>query len=344
MGCRITPLITPEKIGLAGIAGKTLAVDALNAVYQFLALVRTETGDFLRNSQGLITSHLVGLATRYSKLAAEHRCRFIFVFDGPPHPLKRRELERREKLREKAMEEYRRLLLAGDLRRAFSKAVVAVKVDRWIVESSRKLIELMGFPIIDAPFDAEAQAAYVVSKGDAWAVSSQDWDSLLYGAPRLVRYVTLTGFEWLPSKQTARKLEPELVELDKLLSVLGLTRRQLIEVAILSGTDYNEPVRGVGPIRAYKLIKLYGSLSRLPQDIRKRLPENYEEIVDLFLNPKVNYHYTIEFKEPKYSELYRFLVEENSFSHERAKVIVDRLRRAWELSTAPQSSLEKYLN
>lgn len=342
MGANLTPLMPREKIGLKGVAGKTLAVDALNAVYQFLALVRDRRGGPMRNERGLVTSHLIGLATRYSKLALENKCRFIFVFDGPPHPLKRREVERRREIREKALEEYKRLIEAGDYERAFSKAVAAASVDEWILESSRKLIQLMGFPVLDAPADAEAQAALIVSRGDAWAVSSQDWDSLLYGSLRLVRYITLTGFEWLPSKQVARKLEPELIELGRVLAALGISRRQLVEIAVLSGTDFNRGVRGIGPRRAYKLIKTYGSLDRLPSDMRKALPENYPEVVELFLNPPVREDYSIEFREPDEEGLYRFLVEENSFSRKRAELVAERLRRAWREARLSQRGIEEY--
>jgi flap endonuclease-1 len=267
MGSQLTPLIETEKIGLKGVYGKVLAVDALNAVYQFLALVRVGT-EPLRNRRGLVTSHLVGIATRYSKLALEYRCSFIFVFDGPPHPLKAREIERRRELRRKAREEYERLLAEGRLEEAFSKAVVAVSVDEWTIESAKRLVRLMGFPVVEAPADAEAQAALIVSRGEAWAVSSQDWDSLLYGAPRLVRYVTLTGFEWLPSKQQARRLEPELAELEKVLKALGITRRQLVEIAVLVGTDYNEGVEGVGPktcLQAHQDVRQLGQAPRRHQ-------------------------------------------------------------------------------
>jgi len=334
-------LIEIEKIGLKGICGKVLAVDALNAVYQFLALVRAGT-EPLKNRRGLVTSHLVGIATRYSKLALECQCGFVFVFDGPPHPLKAREIERRRELRRKAREEYERLLAEGKLDEAFSKAVVAVSVDEWTIESAKKLVQLMGFPVVEAPADAEAQAALIVSRGEAWAVSSQDWDSLLYGAPRLVRYVTLTGFEWLPSKQRARKLEPELAELEKVVRVLGITRRQLVEIAVLVGTDYNEGVEGVGPKTAYKLIKTYGSLDRLPASIRAKLPENYEEIVELFLNPLVKKDYALDFREPDREGLLSFLVDENDFSPSRAQTIVERLEAAWKLSRA-QARMEEFL-
>ncbi|MEM3138227.1 MAG: hypothetical protein QW760_06880, partial [Thermofilaceae archaeon] len=258
--------------------------------------------------------------------------------------LKRREIEKRREIKTKALEEYRRLKEAGDYEKAFSKAIMAVSVDEWILESSRKLIELMGFPIVDALADAEAQAAFIVSRGEAWAVSSQDWDSLLYGSPRLVRYVTLTGFEWLPSKQVARKLEPELIEMEKNFAILNVSRKQLVEIAILSGTDFNDGVKGIGPRKAYKLIKTYGSLDRLPSNIREALPENYREIVELFLNPPIREDYNLKFRGPDEEKLYRFLVDENNFSQKRAELVVGRLRRAWERVKPSQRGLEEYFS
>lgn len=329
MGSYLSPIIPRVTIGLRGVAGKTIAVDALNSIYQFLALVRGRNGEPLKRSDGRITSHLVGIAFRYSKLLVDYSCKFVFVFDGPPLPLKHDELEKRRKIREKAEKEFYELLRQGLFDKAFSKAVIAVKVDEWVVESSKKLISLMGWPIVEAPHDAEAQAAYLVSRGDAWAVATLDWDALLYGSPRMVRYLTITGAEWLPSKGQARKLEPELVELEDTLRRLGITRRQLVEIAVLVGTDYNQGVWGVGPKKALRLIKTYGSIDRLPESIRREIP-GYEEIINIFMNPPIRENYKLEFREPDYDGLERFLVEENDFSEERVRTLVERLRQAWE--------------
>lgn len=328
VGTHLTPIIPRLRIGLSGIRGKTLVVDALNAIYQFLALIRRPDGEPLENKERKVTSHLVGLASRFSKLAVDYHCDFIFVFDGPPLPLKQRELAKRRLLREKAEKEMRELLARGEYEKAFSKAVVAVKVDEWVIESSKKLVKLMGWPVVDAPADAEAQAAYMVSKGDAWAVATLDWDALLYGSPRLLRYLTLTGTEWLPSKGVARRLEPELVELEGVLQRLGVSRRQLVEIAILVGTDYNEGLKGVGPKKALQLIKRYGSIDQLPRSIREKLV-GYEEVREIFLNPPVKESYSLEFQEPAYDELERFLVDENSFSESRVRTLIERLRIVW---------------
>ncbi|MGC8988106.1 MAG: flap endonuclease-1, partial [Infirmifilum sp.] len=134
--------------------------------------------------------------------------------------------------------------------------------------------------------------------------------------------------EWLPSKQRARRLEPELVEMSVVLEKLGISRRQLVEVAILVGTDYNEGVRGVGPKKALKLIRTYGSIERLPESIKKSIPD-YEDVLNIFMKPVVYETYRLEFREPDYEGLEHFLVDENEFSEERVKTLLERLRRAW---------------
>lgn len=330
MGVQLTPIIRPiHRVGLKGVRGKTLAVDALNAIYQFLALIRLPGGEPFRDARGRVTSHLIGLSTRYTRLMQEYDCRFIFVFDGPPHPLKARELERRRRQRERSLAEWREALREGDLAKAFSKAVTTARVDDYIISSSKRLLELMGVPFIDAPHDAEAQAAYLVERGDAWAANTLDWDYLLYGGARMVRYITLTGFEWLPSRGVARRLSPELVVLEEVLRSLGVTRRQLVEIAILVGTDYNEGVRGIGPRRALKLIKAYGSIERLPRHIREELPDNWRAVEEVFMNPPVRRDYKIVFRDPDLEGLYSFLVEEHSFSPRRARLVVERLEKVY---------------
>lgn len=328
VGVQLTPIIEPiKRLGLEGIRGRVFAVDALNVIYQFLALIRLHSGMPLTDKEGRVTSHLVGLSTRFTRLMYEYGCDFIFVFDGPPHPLKMREIERRRRIRETARARWQEALEKGDYREAFSKAVSATSVDDEVIASARRLLELMGLPVIDAPHDAEAQAAYIVSRGEAWAVNTIDWDALLYGAPRMVRYITLTGSEWLPSRGVARRLEPELIVLEEVLRRLGITREQLVEVAILVGTDYNQGVPGIGPRRALKLIKRYGSIENLPPSIRGKVGDEWVEVKEIFLNPPVHTEYRITFSEPRYDELYEFLVIEHDFSPKRVSMIIERLRR-----------------
>ena len=253
--------------------------------------------------------------------------------------MKIRELKKRQEARKKAYEEWRKLLAEGRYREAFSKAVVSGRLTTDMVNDAKVLLDLLGVPWVQAPSEGEAQAAYMAIKGDVWATASQDYDSLLYGTPRLVRYVTLTGFEYLPSKRMVKKLVPELIELEVLLEHLSLTREQLIDVAILVGTDYNEGVKGIGPKKALKLIKKYKKIENLPYKILSEVCSNYDEIRKIFLNPEVTDDYTIRLRKPDIDGLIEFLCDERGFSKRRVKVAIDRLNKATSMYRGKQLTL-----
>jgi flap endonuclease-1 len=166
----------------------------------------------------------------------------------------------------------------------------------------------------------------MASKGDVWAANSRDYDSVLFGAPRLVRYVTISGQEFLPSKGTSRPLIPELIELKQLLASLGISRQQLIDLAILVGTDFNEGIKGVGPKTALKLVKAHGSLEGLPEQYRKQLPNIFEELRATFLTPHVTEDYEVKFKGLNEEGLRKFLCEERGFSADRVDLAIKRMR------------------
>jgi len=303
-------------------------VDAHNVLHQFLALIRTPLGHPLIDPEGRVTSHLVGLAFRSTRLIADYGIWPIYIFDGRPPRLKQVEIEKRRGVRLRAEREYLEALARGDYATAFSKAVMTGRLTAEMIEDAKRLLVLLGIPWIQAPSEGEAQAAYMTARGDAWAVNSRDYDSLLFGAPRLVRYVTIQGEEYLPSKGIARRLEPEFIELGELLSRLGLRREQLIDVAILIGTDFNEGVRGIGPKKAVRLIREHGSLEGLPEELQAQLPENYEEIKELYLHPEVLEDYEVRWSPPEEEGLRRFLCDERGFSPRRVETLIARMRRA----------------
>jgi len=251
----------------------------------------------------------------------------VFVFDGEPPKLKEREILKRRKIREKATQEWEKALKAGDYATAFSKAVMMGRLTRQMVNDAQQLLELLGVPFVQAPSEAEAQTAYMAMKGDVWAASSRDYDSLLFGAPRLVRYLTISGREFLPSKGTSRPLKPELIHLKRLLARHKLAREQLIDLAILIGTDFNEGVREIGPKTALKLLKKHGKIENLPIEVKLRVPQHYEDVRKIFLEPEVTPNYTLKYKEPRVEELYHFLCDQRDFSKERVETVVQRMER-----------------
>jgi flap endonuclease-1 len=234
---------------------------------------------------------------------------------------------RRRELREKATREWQTALKAGDYATAFSKAVMSSHLTRPMIEDSMRLLQLLGIPFIQAPSEAEAQAAYMALKGEVWAASSKDYDSLLFNAPKLLRYLTISGREFLPSKITSRPLKPELIELNKFLSHWGITREQLIDIAILIGTDFNAGVKGIGPNKALGLIRNYVTIEKLPSEIKSVLEaQNYLEVRRFFLEPKLTDDYTLKYGPLQEDELYRFLCDQRDFSRERVETAVERMK------------------
>jgi flap endonuclease-1 len=328
LGVNLTPIVLKETTSLEALRGRNMAVDAFNVLHQFLALIRTREGRPLTDSQGRVTSHLVGLAFRATRLIADYKIGLVFVFDGRPPRLKREEVEKRRALKAKAETEYAEAIAAGDLATAFSKAVQTGRLDADMVGDSKRLLDLLGVPWVQAPGEGEAQAARMAERGDVWSASSRDYDSLLFGAPRLVRYLTIQGQEWLPSKGRARRLEPEVIELEAFLHHHGINREQLIDLAILVGTDFNQGVKGIGPKTALKLVKEHGRLEEMPGEVRERLPNSYTEIRNIYLDPDVTDEYRLESGSLKEEEVISFLCDERDFSRERVEVVVSRMKQS----------------
>ena len=332
MGVNIRALVPDEAVKvveLKDLAGKVIAFDAYNALYQFLAIIRGPDGRPLMDSRGRVTSHLSGLFYRTVNLI-ELGIKPVFVFDGEPPALKEMELKRRMKLREEALIKYEQALKEGRLEEARKYAQQAAKLKDEMVEDAKRLLTLMGVPWVQAPSEGEAQAAHLVKRGDADLCASQDYDSLLFGAPALVRNVTISGRRKLPGKDVYVEVKPEIIKLNVLLQKLGITREQLIDIAILVGTDYNpKGVKGIGPKRAYELIKKHGSLERALKFIRgAEFPVDPAEIKRLFLEPKVTDDYELKWSEPDEEGVVDFLCGEHDFSEDRVRKALGRVREA----------------
>jgi len=328
LGVNLTPIVEKRVVTLKDLRGRSFAVDGFVVLHQFLALIRARDGQSLMDAQGRTTSHLVGLAFRTTRLVADYGMRLVFVFDGRPPQLKRAEVEKRREIREKFEEEYREAVAAGDYKAAMAKVVMTGRLTGEGIEDAKRLLDLLGIPWVQAPSEGEAQAAYMAARGDVWASNSQDYDSLLFGTPRLVRYITIQGEEWLPSKGRARRLQPEIIELEAMLNTLQLSRGQLIDLGILIGTDFNPGIRGIGPKTALKLLRKHGRLEDLPAEIRDQLTPDIGAIRELYLNPPATDNYTLDEKPVQEEELIRFLCDERSFSRERVETMIARMRKA----------------
>lgn len=337
MGVNLGDLVEKREISLKDLFGKTIAIDAHNILYQFLSIIRQPDGTPLMDSNGNITSHLSGLLYRTTNLV-EEGIKPIFVFDGKPPEFKASTIKERSEIRDIAEKQWIKAKEKGEAG-ALKYAQASARVTGQIIEDAKALLGHMGMPCVQAPSEGEAQAAFMVSNGDADAVGSQDYDALLFGAPKLVRNLTVTGRRKLPGKNVYVDVKPEMIELKSMLDALEMTREQLADIAILTGTDYDEGIKGIGPKTALKLIKKHGSIEGALAELGKDI-ENFEVIKDFFLNPDITADYKITWHEPREAEVERFLCDEHDFSEDRVRKALARLVEA---SGKGQKTLDQWL-
>lgn len=326
MGVNLRDLVPKVTVDLTSLSGKSIAIDAYNALYQFLAIIRQPDGTPLKDHSGKITSHLSGLLYRNSNLV-EMGIKVVYVFDGVPPTLKEVEIKRRAKVKEEALVKYERALQEGRTEEARTYAQMTSRLKDYMADDAKRLLKLLGIPWIQAPSEGEAQAAYLAMKGDTDYCASQDYDSLLFGAPLLIRNVTISGRRKLPRKNVYIEVVPEVVELKKALSDLGVTREQLVDIGILVGTDFNpDGVKGVGPKTALQAIKEHGTLEKaLPSLKNPEFPVEPQRIRDIFLHPKVTDNYRLFWGEIDADGVVEFMCGEKDFDEERVRKALEKM-------------------
>ncbi|MHA1511380.1 MAG: flap endonuclease-1 [Promethearchaeota archaeon] len=336
MGVKITELIQDVKkiITFENLMGKTIAIDAFNALYQFLSIIRGVDGSSLKDYNGNVTSHLSGILYRTIRII-EKDIKPIYVFDGPPNPLKMEEIERRRAIRRDATKKTKEAQDLGMIEEAKKFAQGTSRLNSTMIEESKELITAMGIPIIQAAQDGEAQAAFLVQNGDAWAVASQDYDSFLFGANRIVR--NLSHNQSRKVKSTKIKIDLEWYSLNRILESSEISREQLIDIGILSGVDFFPGISGIGAKTAFKLIKEHGDLVALLEkniEIRKKpIKESIDlgtikQIREIFLNPTINRDFTKpKWKRPDGDKIKEILCKRHNFSEERVENALIRLKK-----------------
>lgn len=339
MGLDLKPLVKSSPITISELSGKVIAIDAYNTIYQFLATIRGITGELLTNNNGEVTSHLSGLFYRNVNLLAED-IKLIYIFDGKPSPLKSKEIDRRRQVKQDALNKYQEAITAGRFEdaRKYGQAT-SVLTDK-MVEESKMILALLGIPYIQAPSEGEAAAAQLTQSNIAFACASQDYDSLLFGAKRLIRNLAISGKRKVPNRNVYVDIEPEIIEQQQLLNETGLNLEQLVDIGILIGTDFNPGgIPGIGPKTALKLVREHNKLEKIEKIEASLANIPYKEIREVFLKqeaPKIN---GIEFNEINYDALVNFLCTEKNFSVARVNTSLDKVKKS---ITNRNQSLEKW--
>ncbi len=330
MGLNLKQLVAREKTSLESFAARVVAIDAYNAIYQFLATIRGPDGLHLSDSEGRVTSHLSGLLYRNVNFLSLG-IRPLYVFDGRPPSLKTAEIERRKQVKRDATVKYEKAVAEKNWPDARKFAQQTTSMRDSMVEDAKILLGHFGIPYVDAPSEGEAMAAHLTNTGHAFASASQDFDSVLFGAKRLVRNFTNSGRRKLPNRNTYVEVEPEIIETGKTLAALGLSREELVDVGILIGTDFNpDGFDRVGPKTALKMIRQHSRLEDIPQIQGQLEGVDYEQIRGIFLRPDVADVGEIEFGDADYGAITDYLAGERSFSEDRVRSSLNRLKKALE--------------
>lgn len=360
VGIDLGDIVVRHPASMGDYAGKRVAFDAWNILYQFLSSIRAPDGTPLKDREGRVTSHLAGTLYRTASLV-EAGIKPVFVFDGAPHRLKMETLAGRaarkveaEAARAAAEAERETARAAGDEagaeaaeERMRTKAQQTSRLTLPMVEQATTLLKSLGVPVLQAPGEGEAQGAWMAQQGIVHAVCSQDYDAVLFGAPRLVRNLSVVGRRKLPGKQVWVDVQPEEVTLEGSLAGAGLTREQLIDVALLVGTDFHPGIDGIGPKKALALVKKEGSLEALIERLsanpasaasaaERSILEQHEALADreevrrIFLEPA---HAPVkpedlEMRMPDAPTVRRLMVETHGFAPERVDTALERFGAA----------------
>jgi flap endonuclease-1 len=253
----------------------------------------------------------------------------VFVFDGTPPALKEAEIKRRSKVKEEALAKYAKALEEGKVEEARKYAQATSRLKDYMQVDSKRLLSLMGLPWVQAPSEGEAQAAYLTKKGDADYCASQDYDSLLFGAPKLIRNMTISGRRKLARKNIYINISPEIVELKKILRENAITFEQFVDLSILIGTDFNPMgIKGLGAKTALKLIKEHGSFAKvIPHVKNNQIQFDPKKIQEIFLHPKVTNNYLLKWKDADNEGVIDFLCREKDFSEDRVKKALKKIQK-----------------
>jgi len=329
MGVDLGDLTIKHKASVADFSGKPIAIDGMNMLYQFLASIRQEDGTPLKDFKGRVTGHLSGLFYRTAKLASEG-LKPVYVFDGKPPKFKEKEVERRREVKKEAALKWKKAVDEEKVEEARRYAQASMKLTKEMVDESKELLTGMGIPWVQAPSEGEAEAAWMVKKGTCYASASQDYDSLLFGSPILVRNLSITGRRKVPRQNRYVNVVPEIIKLEEMLDALKITREQLILIGLMEGTDFNDGVRGVGPKTGLKIVKEHNTFAKVKKYVKEKYEYEFEEYIDdvyeFFLKPPIETKLKkLEWKDANPKKVMDLLVEKHDFSEERVSKTLENM-------------------
>lgn len=316
--------------------GRKVAIDASMCLYQFLIAVRMD-GNQLQSESGDTTSHLMGMFYRTIRMI-DNGVKPCYVFDGKPPDMKSGELEKRKERREEAEKLLNEAKEKGDSEAMDKFERRLVRVTKEQNEDVKSLLRLMGVPVVEAPCEAEAQCAALVKAGKVFGTATEDMDALTFGSNVLLRHMTFSEAKKMPIKE---------INLARVLKDFDMSTKQFVDLCIMLGCDYCGTIRGIGPKRAFELIKEHGTIENVLDNIDQNkypVPENwpYKRARELFLTPEVEASENINlvWKEPDVEGIVKFMCEDKNFNEERVRSAIAKMQKG--RSAATQGRIDSF--
>jgi len=251
----------------------------------------------------------------------------VYVFDGKPPDMKSGELEKRSERRKEAQENLDKAVESGNQEdiTKFNKRVI--RVTQKHNDDCKKLLRLMGLPVIEAPSEAEAQCAQLCKDGKVHAVATEDMDALTFATPRLIRHLSSGSGD-----------ATQEYNLEKVMQGLELeSHDEFIDLCILMGCDYCDSIKGIGGKKGLDLIKKHKTIENIVETIKDKdtVPKdwNLDVVRKLFKEPLVtkSEEFTEEFlkiKDIDEDGIVEFLCKENGFDEKRVRNAIERCKAA----------------
>ncbi|MFH1211605.1 MAG: flap endonuclease-1 [Candidatus Woesearchaeota archaeon] len=331
MGVSISELLARKEIKIEELSNRKIIVDAPMWLYQFLSSIRQSNGAHLTDERGNPTSHLVGLSSRIPNLL-EKNIKLAFVFDGKPPELKSKEIIKRRTAKIDAEKKYNEAFEAGDEKEMRKYAMQATRVSTAMIDETKEFLKALGIPVIQAESEAEAQGAYMIKKGDAYALATNDADALMFEAPLIIRNLSLVGKRRQAGRSEYKIVSPEEIYLKENLKQLGIDNSQLIALCMLVGTDFNPGgIKGIGPKKALKLVREKGSDNDSFSSLFKEagwqdyFDFSWTDVFDVIKKMPVSDEYELKWSEPNPEKIKEILVEKHNFSAERVNSMLERI-------------------
>lgn len=265
-----------DDINISQYAGHRVAVDAYCWLHR---------GAYTSAQQICTATHLplqqrykqcIDWCTQRIRMLLDAKVIPVLVFDGAKLPLKKYTNVKRAGGRKQALAEGQQLLSQGNSAEAYKQFTKAIEITPNVAKLLMNVCQSMNVEYIVAPYEADAQLAYLSMHHHVTAIISEDSDLLCFGALRVVYKLDQAG--------NGQQIRWKNLETSSEINLVGFDLGMLQLMAILSGCDYLPSLPGMGLKKAHSVVSQFQTVDRcirkLQFDAKYNIPANYAQDVE----------------------------------------------------------------